>query len=128
MLYETQRCSARISMKRKNSSLPLIERARASSPVDTVKRDCERVSPVKCKVGVGRRCERAERPADFSLDDSLDGLRADDVAWHASRDLVKNVSRLLDGCGMGAAGAATGLSGADWVGTGVWMITIYRTE
>ena len=67
-MYETHRCSARRSMNKKNLSLPLTANARASTPVNIEKRDCERVSPAMLLTGGGRRCERDEILADPDFD------------------------------------------------------------
>ena len=67
-MYETHRCSARRSMNKKNLSLPLTANARASTPVNIEKRDCERVSPAMFLAGGGRHCERDEILADPDFD------------------------------------------------------------
>ena len=66
MLYDTQPSSARMSMKRKNSSLVSIDSACTLMPVRMEKRDWERVSPVI--VGTGRGCVSDEMSEEVEVE------------------------------------------------------------
>lgn len=91
MLYDTQPSSSRMSMKRKNSSLVLIESACALIPVRMEKSDWERVSPVT--VGTGRGCVSDEMFEEVKIEGRTGVLPTDKAACDASLVLVKNECR-----------------------------------
>jgi hypothetical protein len=81
-VYDTQPSSARMSMKRKNSSLVSIDSTCTLMPVRVEKSDWERVSPVM--VGTGRGCVSDEMSEEVKGEGPKDVLPMD----KATRDAV----------------------------------------